>query len=337
MSRCLRRPIPPQITSRGVAGRRSLRPTLLYFPGLLKTGKVRRRKHGCMFLKPLSAQARFLVWFAMTTPILLVAVACVLAFSDRSRMDNAFGWVRHTLQVENRIHELLLHMSDVQAGQRGYLLTGRTAYLESYRTGVSRITEDLERLRQQLAVDAAQQVRLNELEALALDHVSVVRQAIDMENVGRHDAALKLVRSELGKNTDKLRSVAAEMSRHEEALLQGRDGALAGRRRTHARWLYALLALNLASLACTVVLLQRLSNAQSLARVCAWSRRIEHDGQWLSFEDYLRRCFDIRTTHTISPDEVDRLLSEAAPSGPGASLKIPTERLQSAPRRAGEH
>ncbi len=35
--------------------------------------------------------------------------------------------------------------------------------------------------------------------------------------------------------------------------------------------------------------------------VCAWSRTIEYEGEWISFEEYLKRRFDLDTSHGISP------------------------------------
>jgi hypothetical protein len=44
-----------------------------------------------------------------------------------------------------------------------------------------------------------------------------------------------------------------------------------------------------------------------LVRMCAWSRTIEYQGEWLSFEDYLKRRFRLDTTHAIAPAEAEKL------------------------------
>jgi CHASE3 domain sensor protein len=267
-----------------------------------------------MFLRPLSPSARFLVCFGLTAPSVLVTIACVLTFQDQGKLEKAFDWVRHALQVENRVHQLVLDVHEFEAGQRGYLYTGRAAYLDSFQAGEASVTKDLEYLRADTRGDPAQQERLLELETLVLDRLDLARQTIDLQRSGRHDAALKLVRGDRGKSAmDGIQVLADEMRRHEENLLGKRDRDLANWRAGRAHWLYGLLLLNLSSLACTLFLLHRLGKAQSLARVCAWSKRVELEGQWLSFEEYLSRRFQIDTTHTISPSEVDRLLTEIAP------------------------
>jgi CHASE3 domain sensor protein len=277
-----------------------------------------------MLLKPLSPPARFLVFFAMTAPSLLVTVACVLAFHNQGRIEDAFVWVRDTLRVQTRIHQILLDINDVVAGARGYVLTGQTDDLQSYDVGQARILSDLAALRADTASDPEQQHRFMELEALTTDRLLVARQTIDFQRSGRHGSALKLLRANGGnKAMDTIRAVACDMSEHEEMSLRSRDRALNEQMQKRANWLYALLALNLVSLACTVHLLQRLGKAQSLARVCAWSRRVEHEGQWLSFEEYLKRRFNIGTTHTISPDEVDRLVSDLPAEPSSVSIEVP--------------
>ena len=40
--------------------------------------------------------------------------------------------------------------------------------------------------------------------------------------------------------------------------------------------------------------------------MCAWSRTIEYEGEWISFEQYLKRRFNIDTSHGISPAEAEK-------------------------------
>ena len=275
-----------------------------------------------MFIRPLSPAARGLVCFALTAPSVLVTIACVLTFQDQKKMDDAFDWVRHALQVENRVHQVVLDVQEFDTGQRGYVYTGRKAYLDSFRAGEARVTPDLEYLRTDTMGDPAQQQSVWELEALVLDRLELARQTVSLQSSGGHDAALKLIRGDQGKSAmDGIKVVADQMREHEEDLLVKRDRNLAEGRARHGRWLLGLLFLNLSSLACTLILLHRLDKAQSLARVCAWSKRVEHKGQWLSFEEYLSRRFHIDTTHTISPSEVDRLMTEIDAGPP-----VPAER-----------
>ena len=59
-----------------------------------------------------------------------------------------------------------------------------------------------------------------------------------------------------------------------------------------------------------VWLLRRLSGLQNLVTVCAWSRTVEDEGEWLSFEQYLLKRFNLGTSHGISPAEAEKILSK---------------------------
>lgn len=49
-------------------------------------------------------------------------------------------------------------------------------------------------------------------------------------------------------------------------------------------------------------LLKHIRNVESFMRVCAWCRRIDYKGEWISLEEFLRQGFDTPTTHGICPD-----------------------------------
>jgi hypothetical protein len=48
----------------------------------------------------------------------------------------------------------------------------------------------------------------------------------------------------------------------------------------------------------------------TLVKMCAWTRTVEYQGEWISFEEYLQRRFGIETTHGMSPAETQRQLEE---------------------------
>lgn len=49
---------------------------------------------------------------------------------------------------------------------------------------------------------------------------------------------------------------------------------------------------------------------REFVRMCAWTKRLFHDGQWLSIEAYLRSRFGVQITHGMSDDALSRLQRE---------------------------
>ena len=48
----------------------------------------------------------------------------------------------------------------------------------------------------------------------------------------------------------------------------------------------------------------------TLVTICAWSRTVEYQGEWISFEEYLLRRFNINTSHGISPAEREKIFKD---------------------------
>jgi hypothetical protein len=56
----------------------------------------------------------------------------------------------------------------------------------------------------------------------------------------------------------------------------------------------------------------------SLVTICAWSRTVEYQGEWISFEEYLLRRFNVNTSHGMSPAEKEKILKKLeGDGGPG--------------------
>jgi hypothetical protein len=64
------------------------------------------------------------------------------------------------------------------------------------------------------------------------------------------------------------------------------------------------LALMLISL---LVIARGAEHYRNLVTLCAWTRSVEYEGEWISFEEYLRRKFGISSTHGISPEALSQL------------------------------
>jgi GAF domain-containing protein len=53
--------------------------------------------------------------------------------------------------------------------------------------------------------------------------------------------------------------------------------------------------------------LERLQRLHEIVRMCAWTRRLELGGEWLSVESYLERRFGIQVSHGISAEALHAL------------------------------
>ena len=88
---------------------------------------------------------------------LIVAVAMTASFWSFNQVKQAAEAREHINLVISNADNLLSTLKDAETGQRGYLLTGDEIFLEPYLHAKSNIAADLNTLRLQTKIKAAQQ------------------------------------------------------------------------------------------------------------------------------------------------------------------------------------
>jgi len=58
-------------------------------------------------------------------------------------------------------------------------------------------------------------------------------------------------------------------------------------------------------------LLKRLHYLEEYLRICAWCRKMDHEGKWVTLEDYFGSAFATRTSHGVCPDCSQKLEKSA--------------------------
>ena len=261
-----------------------------------------------MLPKFISYSSRPALAAALLLPIVLIGIPAALAVRAERDLQKSFDWVTHTLSVERAVQSLVASLVDAETGQRGFLLTRRDLYLEPYLAGRARVDQQVNDLRVLTADNPSQQQRLEELQPLIRERLGLIDETIALERRGEHDAALEIVNSDRGKNSmDRIRGLVRVMGDEAQRLLWLRRQEASRQADRTSLLLFALLGASAACGGLVFYLVQRLMKVEPVVNMCAYSRTIEYDGEWLSFEEYLRRRFNIATSHSMSPAEFERL------------------------------
>jgi signal transduction histidine kinase len=168
-------------------------------------------------------------FFLSVWAVLLLAVIIgggIASNFAASRLNEDDALVRHTYRVMTTLDHTLGSLQDAETGERGFLITGRTEYLEPYNTGVEHVENDLATLRALTADNPQQQQRLADLAPLVSARLAELGQTIALRSEAGFDAARIEARMNQGKLTmDAVRRRIAAFSQEEGALLQRRGSA----------------------------------------------------------------------------------------------------------------
>jgi signal transduction histidine kinase len=152
-------------------------------------------------------------------PAIIAVFAAVILLVGREALASR-RLVAHTRDVLAAAQLTLSHLQDAETGQRGFLLTGDTAYLAPYHAATNAIRTDTSRLRALTRDNAVQQRRLDELgPAIAAKLVELDSTIRIARSTGR-GAAVEHVRTGRGKRLmDDVRLHIARLQAEEERLL----------------------------------------------------------------------------------------------------------------------
>ncbi len=154
---------------------------------------------------------------------LLLSVVVIISYAGTAKFIETMKEVDHSHQVLQTIEAVLLQMTNLETGQRGYLLVADDNYLQPYNNSLHRIDQVVRELRRLTSDNSHQQQRLDQMEPLIQEKIGELKETIELRKSGLENA-LKLVRSNKGKLfMDEIRKIATEMESEERDLLDQRQ------------------------------------------------------------------------------------------------------------------
>jgi CHASE3 domain sensor protein len=153
-------------------------------------------------------------------PALLAFIAwnAYLAVNHLQRVQKTAAFALESSAIQAELSGVFKDLTDMEAGQRGYLLTGDPAYLQPYTDAKGRIETSLDRLRARLANRQREQSLESQLESLAKSKQAEMERTITLRQQGYRHRSFKLVDTNEGKNyMDEIRRIASSLSTAESS------------------------------------------------------------------------------------------------------------------------
>jgi CHASE3 domain sensor protein len=249
-----------------------------------------------------------LISFGLASTALVLCALLVLEWRGGSAAVESFEWVSHTLEVQRELTTVEARISEAESGQRGYLLSDDPEYLRQYSEATRDVNNRLYNLRQIVADNSAQLRRLLIIESLSRRKLAELDSTIKLARAGKKTEALSFTRKPYSDSLmTAIRSSLRSMTDEEAQVLGARQRDLVNDMHDADMVSIALsggLALMFVAL---LVIARGAEHYRNLVTLCAWTRSVEYEGEWISFEEYLRRKFQVSTTHGISPEALTQI------------------------------
>jgi CHASE3 domain sensor protein len=291
-----------------------------------------------------SAKSRLLpkVKASLALPVIILLVIGLLSFRTVGRFSRDATAVARSHEILTHFADAVAALREIEAGTRGFALTGDNACLQSYFAAQETLRDELDSVSRMTAANPRRQQGLAACKPL-IDNLLVITWATIAERkTGAVEAAL--VRLQTGgadAAVHRLRIAIQQMQDEERSLLEQRRGA-AQRSGRMTQWiivlaiLCAVLLVTLASMTIhrdivarhraeqereVVVeeLRQALATVKTLSGllpICAWCKDIRDDqGYWKQLEEYIHDHTEANFTHGICPDCLEKQEKELTTIG----------------------
>ena len=154
------------------------------------------------------------------TALAILIFVGVLSYRSMVQSDEDRQWVTHTHQVLEQVDAVESDMLSAETGERGFILTGETSFLDPYNDAFAHVNGDLTKLRLLTIDNPVQQRALDRVVPLISERLGMLRDRVELR---RHEglvAGAEIVSLGPGKQyMEKIRSQLAEMKQEENRLL----------------------------------------------------------------------------------------------------------------------
>ena len=146
--------------------------------------------------------------------LVLMAWNAYLPLRHINRMRESAALTRESSMIQAGISAVLKDLTDMETGQRGFLLTANSSYLQPYNDAKGRIGADFANLRLRLAHSGERERSLeSQVESLAAAKQEEMERTISLRQRGYRHRAFVLVNSNEGfENMDNARNLLSSLS-----------------------------------------------------------------------------------------------------------------------------
>lgn len=254
-------------------------------------------------------RVQILVATGFSLPLVTLFAATLLTYSSSQALWEAFQWVPFSQRVEDSLGDLLTTVEDTEMGQRGFLLTGQEDYLVPYKNARVSMPKQLERVTVLTTGDAALERHLTKLGPLIEERLKLSERTISLKREGKGSEAVQILLSD--NSMPEISGIIQKMRISESGVRLTRELEAGRKARGTEQYLLWLMAIDVLVISVVILLLVNFRRLEKYVTMCAWSKTVLYNNEWVPFDEYLRRTYDVRVSHGISESERDKFMAKA--------------------------
>ena len=159
-------------------------------------------------------------WLSFALVLLLIAANAFVSYRSVLRVNSNNERVLKTTQVLTEMQAILSTMQDAEAGQRGYIITGKENYLEPYNRALNNIAQQQNELHN-LIEEPEIRRQIAPLDAQIKARLVALKETIALRRTRGFEAAQQRILSGAGKRKmDEIRRTLAQLEASERLLLE---------------------------------------------------------------------------------------------------------------------
>src|ERR1700720_4448996 len=166
------------------------------------------------------------VQLALGAAILASFVMGAISYRSMVASNESDRWVRQTHEVLEKLQNLLAAMQSIESSYRGFALTGKESYLDSYRASIASAEQGEAAVRNLTGDNPKKEVLVPTLERMTAQKIQFGERVISVRQTTGLEAAADAVRSGPGDRImDEFQGVVRQMHDEELRLLMLHDAA----------------------------------------------------------------------------------------------------------------
>lgn len=171
---------------------------------------------------------RLLVPSFLLVAIFVAGINAWIAYQALADLLENQYWVNHTWEVISQVEQIVSSTKDAELATRGYVNTGNTAYLATYRSAVQSVPGELEHFRQLTADNPRQIAQGQEMKSAIDARFARLQTTINLRAQNNPEQLQQFLHSGVGlAQSTSFREIADRMEGEERRLLAFRTGKAA--------------------------------------------------------------------------------------------------------------